>query len=117
MIRLTDLAVQTKTASGLLHIPDNAKKFRHRLMRRGRIVAIGGRVTLTRPDGSPLAPGDEVTFTQQSGYDVPEWPGEPHAERELRMVRQDDLEGVVEGVEHDSGGCAICGHARAEAAE
>ena len=109
LVRLSDVAVQTRTAGGL-YIPDTAKQYRHRLMRRGRVVACGTKVTLVRP-------GDEVTFTQQDGFEVPEWPDEPHADKELRMVREKELEGVIEDAEI-ADGCVICGHVdRAEAAE
>ena len=111
LIRLTDVAAQTMTPSGLLHIPDTAKKYRHRLMRRGRVVAVGGKVTTVHA-------GDEVLFAHQDGYQVPEWPDEPHAEQELRMIREAELEGVVEDATLESGACVICGRAPvAEAAE
>lgn len=90
LVRFTDIQVQTMTAGGL-HIPGTAKVFKHRLLRKGAVVAVGAKVT---PDRVKL--GDEVLFEQQSGYEVPAWPGHPHAELELRMIREDDLLGVIE---------------------
>jgi co-chaperonin GroES (HSP10) len=90
LVELNDAALQAVTAGGI-HIPDNAKIHRTRLMRKGRIVATGGKVS-----GERVKLGDEVIFIQQSGYEVPSWPGFDHAEQKLRMLKEDELIGVVE---------------------
>jgi co-chaperonin GroES (HSP10) len=89
LVELDDAPAQSATAGGII-IPDNAKVARSRLMRRGKVVAVGPKV-----DGR-VRPGEQVCFLQQDGYRVPSWPGWEHREEQLRMLRERELMGVCE---------------------
>jgi co-chaperonin GroES (HSP10) len=90
LVAFSDLGV-AKLSRGGLHIPDTAKVFKHRQLRKGEVIAVGKRVA---PDRVKV--GDHVAFLNQAGYDVPSWPGHEHREGTLRMLREKELEMVCE---------------------
>ena len=89
IVELNDTAHASTTRGGL-HVPATAIRYKHRQLRKGRVVAVGEKVP-----AELVKEGEDAVFKNQAGYMIPEWPGYDHREGDLRMLHMDEIEAAA----------------------